>query len=120
MIQQEEEARKQNPDNPDLPDFTHIQKARFDPYLVLYDGSYGLHNGPYSLTLLDAARDWVQLELNKPIIPSFHDNFQSRRIRKLLPAFSAATARRCAARRERACCWRRRCSSRSPSFHVAL
>lgn len=46
-----------------IPD--NIKKARFNLYLVLYDGSYGLHNGPYSLTLLDAARDWVQLELNQ-------------------------------------------------------
>jgi hypothetical protein len=37
-----------------------IKKARFDLYLVLHDGSYGLHNGPYTLTLLDAARYWIQ------------------------------------------------------------
>lgn len=42
-----------------------IKKARFNLYLVLYDGSFGVHNGPYSIKLLDAARDWVQQELNK-------------------------------------------------------
>ena len=41
-----------------------IQKARFNLYLVLYDGSFGVHNGPFSLTLLDAAQAWVQAELN--------------------------------------------------------
>lgn len=42
---------------------TNIMKARFNLYLVLYDGSYGTHNGPHAFTLLDAARNWVQLEL---------------------------------------------------------
>lgn len=37
-----------------------IKKARFNLYLVLHDGSYGLHNGPYTLTLLDSARYWIQ------------------------------------------------------------
>ena len=46
-----------------IPD--NIKKARFDLYLVLYDGSYGVHNGPYAFTLLDSARNWVQEELNK-------------------------------------------------------
>ncbi len=46
-----------------IPD--NIKKARFYLYLVLYDGSYGLHNGPYAFALLDAARNWVQLELNQ-------------------------------------------------------
>jgi hypothetical protein len=46
-----------------IPD--NIKKARFDLYLVLYDGSYGVHNGPYAFTLLASARDWVQQELNK-------------------------------------------------------
>jgi hypothetical protein len=32
---------------------------------VLYDGSYGVHNGPYAFTLLQAAQDWVQVELNQ-------------------------------------------------------
>jgi len=43
----------------------NIQKARFNLYLVLYDGSFGVHNGPFSLTLLDTAEAWVQTELNK-------------------------------------------------------
>ncbi len=46
-----------------IPD--NIKKARFDLYLVLYDGSYGVHNGPYAFTLLESARNWVEQELNK-------------------------------------------------------
>jgi hypothetical protein len=46
-----------------IPD--NIKKARFNLYLVLYDGSFGTHNGPYALTLLDSARNWVQTELNQ-------------------------------------------------------
>jgi len=46
-----------------IPD--NIKKARFNLYLVLYDGSYGVHNGPYAFTLLGSAREWVQKELNK-------------------------------------------------------
>jgi len=46
-----------------IPD--NIKKARFNLYLVLYDGSYGLHNGPHALTLLDSARNWIQQELSK-------------------------------------------------------
>ncbi len=46
-----------------IPD--NIKKARFNLYLVLYDGSYGTHNGPYAFTLLDSARNWVQQELNE-------------------------------------------------------
>ena len=42
-----------------------IKKARFNLYLVYYDGSAGVHNGPYALTLLVQARDWVWEELNK-------------------------------------------------------
>jgi hypothetical protein len=45
-----------------IPD--NIKKARFNLYLVLYDGSYGTHNGPHAFTLLDSARDWVQQELD--------------------------------------------------------
>jgi hypothetical protein len=41
-----------------------IKKARFNLYLVKYDGSYGVHNGPHSIKLLDAARSWVQQELS--------------------------------------------------------
>ncbi|HUZ06330.1 MAG TPA: cytochrome c family protein [Candidatus Paceibacterota bacterium] len=36
-----------------------IKKARFDLYLVLYDGSFGVHNGPYDIQLLQAAQDFV-------------------------------------------------------------
>jgi hypothetical protein len=46
-----------------IPD--NIKKARFNLYLVLYDGSYGLHNGPHTLTLLTAAQNWVQEELSE-------------------------------------------------------
>ncbi len=42
-----------------------IKKARFNLYLVKYDGSYGVHNGPHAIKLLDAARSWIQEELNK-------------------------------------------------------
>jgi len=41
----------------------NIQKARFNLYLVFYDGSFGVHNGPYAVTLLDTAQTWVQAEL---------------------------------------------------------
>jgi len=42
-----------------------IQKARFNLYLVLYDGSYGVHNARFAVTLLDTAQNWVDTELNK-------------------------------------------------------
>jgi hypothetical protein len=42
-----------------------IKKARFNLYLVAYDGSYGVHNGPFALDLLGTAANWVQQELNK-------------------------------------------------------
>ena len=42
----------------------NIRKARFNLYLILYDGSYGVHNGPYSVSLLDQASQWVQAELD--------------------------------------------------------
>jgi hypothetical protein len=41
----------------------NIQKSRFDLYLVLYDGSFGVHNGLYAVTLLDTAENWVIQEL---------------------------------------------------------
>jgi hypothetical protein len=44
-----------------IPD--NIKKARFDMYLVLYDGSSGTHNRPHALTLLESAQNWVQEEL---------------------------------------------------------
>ncbi len=40
-----------------------IKMARFDLYLVLYDGSYGVHNGPYDIELLQAAQNWIESEL---------------------------------------------------------
>lgn len=46
-----------------IPD--NIKKARFDLYLVLYDGSYGTHNGPHAFTLLESASNWVEQELNR-------------------------------------------------------
>jgi hypothetical protein len=42
-----------------------IQKARFNLYLVFYDGSYGVHNAIYEVTLLDTAQSWVQDALNQ-------------------------------------------------------
>ena len=39
----------------------NIQKARFDLYLVLYDGSYGVHNVYYTFALLGAAQQYVAL-----------------------------------------------------------
>jgi hypothetical protein len=39
---------------------TNIQKARFDLYSVYNDGSGGVHNPFYILTLLDTANAWVQ------------------------------------------------------------
>jgi hypothetical protein len=46
-----------------IPD--NIRKARFNLYLVLYDGSGGTHNRPHALTLLDSAQSWVEEELNE-------------------------------------------------------
>jgi hypothetical protein len=42
----------------------NIRKARFNLYLVLYDGSFGVHNGRYTITLLETARTWVENEIN--------------------------------------------------------
>ncbi len=42
----------------------NIRKARFNLYLILNDGSYGVHNGPYSAALLDQASQWIQGELH--------------------------------------------------------
>jgi hypothetical protein len=41
-----------------------IQLARYDLYLVLYDGSYGVHNPQYTLNLLDQIQTWIETELN--------------------------------------------------------
>jgi len=40
-----------------------IKKARFNLYLVQNDGSFGVHNGPFVIALLDNARNWVETEL---------------------------------------------------------
>ena len=42
---------------------TNIMQARFDLYLVLYDGSYGVHNGPYDIELLQTAQSLVEGQL---------------------------------------------------------
>jgi hypothetical protein len=42
----------------------NIRKARFNMYVVRNDGSFGVHNGPYAITLLSAAEDWIQEELD--------------------------------------------------------
>jgi len=43
---------------------TRIQKARFNLYIVLNDGSFGVHNAPFAVTLLDTAQTWVEEELS--------------------------------------------------------
>ena len=47
----------------------NIRKARFNLYVVLNDGSYGVHNGPYAISLLSAARSWVDQESTQPATP---------------------------------------------------
>ena len=42
----------------------NIKKARFNLYLVFYDGSLGVHNPNYSISLLYTAQNWVDQELN--------------------------------------------------------
>jgi hypothetical protein len=42
---------------------TNIQKARFNVYLVLNDGSLGIHNPYYTEDLLDTAEDWIYEDL---------------------------------------------------------
>jgi hypothetical protein len=44
-----------------IPD--EIKMARFDLYLVLYDGSYGVHNAPYDIQLLESAQTWIEGQL---------------------------------------------------------
>jgi hypothetical protein len=44
-----------------IPD--EIKMARFNLYLVLYDGSYGVHNAPYENQLLSAAAGWIDDQL---------------------------------------------------------
>jgi len=43
----------------------NIQKARYNLYLVTYDGSFGVHNINIATALLFAADGWIQEELNK-------------------------------------------------------
>jgi hypothetical protein len=43
----------------------NIRKARFNLYIVLYDGSYGVHNPHYAVGLLEASQNWIQQELEK-------------------------------------------------------
>jgi hypothetical protein len=50
------EEQKQIPEN--------IRKARFNLYVVQNDGTFGIHNPGYAVTLLDAAEDWIAEELN--------------------------------------------------------
>jgi len=42
---------------------TDIRMARFDLYLVFYDGSYGVHNRPYGSKLLQDAQTFVDNQL---------------------------------------------------------
>jgi hypothetical protein len=44
-----------------IPD--NIKKARFDLYLVLNDGSFGVHNPTFALNLLYAAQNLIVQEL---------------------------------------------------------
>jgi Cytochrome c554 and c-prime len=44
-----------------IPD--NIKRARFNLYLVLNDGSFGVHNPYFTLNLLDSAYDWVLDEI---------------------------------------------------------
>jgi hypothetical protein len=43
----------------------NIRKARFNMYLVLGDGSFGVHNPFLATDLLEASLSWVNDELNK-------------------------------------------------------
>ena len=40
------------------------KKARFDLYLVLHDGSLGVHNPNYIASLLDAAQRYIEQEIS--------------------------------------------------------
>ena len=51
-----------NADQALIPD--NIKKARFNLYLVLYDGSFGVHNGRLAGALLDAASQWIDQEMH--------------------------------------------------------
>lgn len=45
-----------------IPD--NIKRARFDLYLVVNDGSMGLHNSGFAIDLLESAKEFISLELN--------------------------------------------------------
>ena len=45
--------------------YPNILKARFNLYLVLNDGSFGVHNPFFALDLLTTAQSWIAQELNK-------------------------------------------------------
>jgi hypothetical protein len=42
----------------------NIRKARFNLYLVQNDGSFGVHNKNYTITLLQTAAAWIEEELD--------------------------------------------------------
>lgn len=46
-----------------IPD--RIKKARFNIYLVERDGSYGVHNAPFIVYLLETAQNWIRAELEQ-------------------------------------------------------
>jgi hypothetical protein len=43
----------------------NIRMARFNLYVVQNDGSFGVHNPEYARTLLEAAQDWIEEELDQ-------------------------------------------------------
>jgi hypothetical protein len=43
----------------------NIRKARFNVYVVLSDGSLGVHNPEYTVTLLQTAEDWIAEQLDQ-------------------------------------------------------
>jgi hypothetical protein len=43
-----------------IPD--NIRKARYNLYVVISDGSYGVHNGQYAVLLLNTAENWIYEE----------------------------------------------------------
>ncbi len=45
-----------------IPD--NIKRARFNLYLVVNDGSLGLHNSGFAINLLESAKEFISLELN--------------------------------------------------------
>ncbi len=45
----------------------NIQKARFNLYVVENDGSFGVHNANYAITLLETAASWIEDELDPKI-----------------------------------------------------